>query len=408
MRRAFTAPDVEWVVQEEQRGTGDAVAQAEKALGEEETTVLVLSGDVPLVRPETLRRLVEAVETGAWGALAVADLAEPGSLGRVVLRGEEGESELARIVEARDASPEELAIRTINAGLYALPAPNLFHRLRRVTTENAQGELYLTDAVTDAAHGGQRVVLVNLDDPSEAWGVNDRFDLAQVHTRLCGRHLESLMAGGVTVLEPHRTTVEATVEVGRDTVLHPGVTLLGQTTIGEGCTLHQGVWVQNSHLGDEVTLHPYSVLDGARLEQGAGAGPFARLRPGAQLDEGVKVGNFVEIKNAHLHPGAKAGHLSYLGDAEIGAGANIGAGVVTCNYDGENKHRTTIGAGAFIGSDTMLVAPVTVGDRATTGAGSTINKDVPADALAVGRARQNNIEGWTERKERRRKRQEDS
>jgi bifunctional UDP-N-acetylglucosamine pyrophosphorylase/glucosamine-1-phosphate N-acetyltransferase len=348
---------------------------------------------------------LEAAEApGVWGALAVADLEAPGTLGRVVADGEA----LQRIVEARDASPAELALTTINAGLYALPARDLFRRLRGLTTDNAQGELYLTDAVTGAAADGEAVALVTLADPSEAWGVNDRADLAKVHQRCGRRHLEALMAAGVTILDPERTSVEATVAVGADTVVHPGVNLLGATRIGTGCTLHQGAWLRDTELADGVTVEPYSVLDGARVGSHAKVGPFARLRPGTVLEEDVKVGNFVEVKKAHLHRGAKAGHLTYLGDAEIGEEANIGAGVVTCNYDGERKHRTEVGTGAFIGSDTMLVAPVKVGDRATTAAGSVITKDVPADALAVGRARQTVIEGWTERKERRRERQKES
>jgi bifunctional UDP-N-acetylglucosamine pyrophosphorylase/glucosamine-1-phosphate N-acetyltransferase len=407
LRRRFTAPDVEWVVQDEQNGTGDAAARAEEPLAplleSGEATLLVLSGDVPLVRPETLRRLLEAAEReGSWGAVAVADLAVPGALGRVIGSG----GHLQRIVEARDATPEERAITTINAGLYALPARDLFDRLRRLTPDNAQGELYLTDAVTSAAADGENVALVHLADPSEAWGVNDRRDLAQVHRRCCARHLDTLMASGVTVLEPERTTVEATVTVGRDTVLHPGVNLQGTTHVGEGCTLHQGAWVRDTVIADGVTVEPYCVLDGAQVGDHGKVGPFARLRPGTVLDPEVKVGNFVEIKQARLHRGAKAGHLTYLGDAEIGPNTNIGAGVVTCNYDGERKHRTEVGSGAFIGSDTMLVAPVKVGDRATTAAGSVITKDVPDDALAVARKRQTVIDNWTERKARRRERED--
>jgi len=387
------APDVEFVLQAEQRGTGHALAQAEAALAGQEATLLVLSGDVPLVTPATLAELAhlsEAGEAGAWGAMAVAELAEPGMLGRVIPRPDGG---LGSIVEFRDANAEQRAVRLINAGLYALPAPQVFADLAALTPDNAQGELYLTDAPTAAARRGERVELLALADPAEALGVNDRAELAAVHRRLLDRHLLALARSGVTVLEPARTVVEPGVEVGADTVLHPDVTLLGSTRVGGGCTLHQGAWLLDTVLGEGVTIFPYSVLEGAEVAAGARVGPFARLRPGTRLGEGSRVGNFVEVKGSELKAGAKAGHLAYLGDATVGEGANIGAGVVTCNFDGEAKHRTEIGRGAFVGSDTMLVAPVRVGDGATTAAGSVITKDVPAGGLAVGRVRQKNLPG---------------
>ncbi len=389
VKEAVQDPDVEWVLQADQRGTGHALAQAEPYV-EGDALLLALSGDVPLVTPRTLERLAAAAaaaDTG-WGAMAVADLDEPGSLGRVI-----GEASLERIVEAADASPGELAVKRVNAGLYALPAPAIFDLLRAVRTDNAQGEIYLTDAVTAAAGSGRPVALVALDDPAEALGVNTRAELARVHRVLIDRHLATLMNGGVTILEPARTTIEPGVRIGADTVVHPDVSLLGDTAVGAGCTLRQGVWIQDGTLGDGVTVEPYSVLDGAEVEDGCRVGPFARLRPGTRLRRGARVGNFVEVKASEIGPGAKAGHLSYIGDATVGEGANLGAGVVTCNYDGRTKHRTEIGAKAFIGSDTMLVAPVNIGEGASTAAGSVITKDVPAGALAVGRARQKNLEG---------------
>jgi bifunctional UDP-N-acetylglucosamine pyrophosphorylase / glucosamine-1-phosphate N-acetyltransferase len=391
------APDVEFVLQAEQRGTGHALAQAEAALAGQEATLLVLSGDVPLVTPATLAELARLSEDGddgargvAWGAMAVAELAEPGMLGRVIPRPDGG---LGRIVEFRDATTDERAVRLINAGLYALPAPRVFADLAALTPDNAQGELYLTDAPTAAAKRGERVELLALADPAEALGVNDRAELAAVHRRLLDRRLLALARSGVTVLEPVRTVVEPGVEVGADTVLHPDVALLGATRVGAGCTLHQGAWLLDTVLGEGVTVFPYSVLEGAEVAAGARVGPFARLRPGTRLGEGTRVGNFVEVKGSELRAGAKAGHLAYLGDATVGEGANIGAGVVTCNFDGEAKHRTEIGRGAFVGSDTMLVAPVRVGEGATTAAGSVITKDVPAGGLAVGRVRQKNLPG---------------
>ncbi len=381
--------DLVWVLQAEQRGTGHALAQAEAEIAGE-ATLLVLSGDVPLLQPATIDRLATEAENG-WGAMAVAELAEPGSLGRVLV---DEAGVFQRIVEARDATPAELAVSTINAGIYALPAPDVFDYLRRLKTDNAQGELYLTDAVTQGAADGHPVRLIALPDPDEALGVNDRTELARVHRLLIGRHLVALMKAGVTILEPERTVVEPGVTVGEDTILHPGVSLLGKTSIGHGCVIHQGAWLQDSTVGDGTNIAPYSVLEGAEVGDACRVGPFARLRPAARLRRGARVGNFVEVKNSVLGEGAKANHLAYVGDATVGDGANLGAGVVTCNYDGVSKHPTTIGAGAFIGSDTMLVAPVTVGAGATTGAGSIITKNVPAGALAVGRVRQKNMEGW--------------
>jgi bifunctional UDP-N-acetylglucosamine pyrophosphorylase/glucosamine-1-phosphate N-acetyltransferase len=393
VRTELAAPDVTWVLQEEQKGTGHALAMAEPYLAGE-ATVVVLMGDAPLIRADTARRLAAAAESG-WGALAYAELDDPGALGRVMLDEAGG---FERIVEARDASPEQLRLRRVNAGLYAFPAPDVFRYLDRLDTGNAQGELYLTDAPALARADGRAIAAVPLADLTEAWGVNSRQDLARVHRALLDRRLEELMEAGVTVLEPGRTVVEPAVEVGGETVLHPGVSLLGATRIGAGCEVHAGAWLRDCELGDAVVVEPYSVLDGARVGDGCRVGPFARLRPGTELGPRAKVGNFVEVKATRLGADAKANHLSYLGDAEVGAGANVGAGVVTCNYDGTRKQRTAIGAGAFVGSDTMLVAPVTLGEGATTAAGSVITHDVPAGALGVARSRQRNIAGWRERR----------
>ena len=389
VREEITGDDLGWVLQEEQKGTGHALAQAEAEIPGE-ATVLVLSGDVPLVQPATLTRLAQAAAEG-WGAMVVAELPEPGSLGRVII---DDLGTLRRIVEARDARPEELAVRRINAGIYALPAPDIFEYLRGVKTDNAQGEVYLTDAVTHAAADGRPVRLVTLPDPDEALGVNDRAELARVHRLLLDRHLLALMKSGVTILDPARTVVDPGVRVGEDTVIHPGVSLLGHTFVGRECTLHQGAWLRDTLVGDGVTIQPYSVLDSAEVGDGCKVGPFARLRPASRLLEGARVGNFVEVKNSELGPGAKVNHLSYVGDATVGEGANLGAGVVTCNYDGVRKNPTEIGPGAFIGSDTMLVAPVKIGAGASTAAGSIITKNVPEGALAVGRVRQKNLDGW--------------
>ena len=392
VRQAVTGDDVVWVEQRQQLGTGHALAQVEPHVADG-ALLLVLSGDVPLVSAATLDRLAAAAED-CWGVTAVAELEDPGSLGRVI-SGPSGDFE--RIVEVADASPEELAVQWVNAGLYALPAPGIFDYLRRLDTDNAQGELYLTTALGDAAAAGEKIKPLVLEDPEEAFGINDRADLVRVHRALIDRHLRHLMESGVTILEPSRTTIEPEVCVGPETVIHPGVSLFGHTEVGEGCELHQGVWIRDSKLAAGVLVKPYSVIDHAEVAAGCTVGPFARLRPASVLLEGSRVGNFVELKKTLLGAGAKASHLTYLGDATIGEEANIGAGVVTCNYDGAVKHRTEIGEGAFIGSDTMLVAPVRVGARATTGAGSTITDDVPDEALGVGRAKQRNIPNWWRR-----------
>lgn len=388
VREAIQGDDIGWVLQAEQRGTGHALAQAEGHV-DGAATLLVLSGDVPLVTAETLDQLASEAEAG-WGAMAVAELDHPGSLGRVITTAD---GKLYRIVEARDAEPEQLAVRRINAGLYALPAPEIFTALSNLTTNNAQGELYLTDAVTNAARSRKPVRLVTLTNPDEALGVNNRAELAHIHRLLVERHLTALMESGVTILEPARTLIEPGVQVGLDTVIHPDVSLLGRTEVGPGCVLHQGAWLRDSRLGEGVIVNPYSVLDQAEVADGCRVGPFARLRPASRLLRGARVGNFVEVKSSVLGEGAKVGHLSYVGDATVGAGANLGAGVVTCNYDGVRKNPTEIGRDAFIGSDTMLVAPVRVGDGAMTAAGSVVTKNVPDGALAVGRARQKNLAG---------------
>lgn len=397
VRAAFPDPDLVWVEQREQRGTGHALAQVASSC-DRAATLLVLSGDVPCLSAETLAELALRAESG-WGSMAVAELDSPGALGRV-RTGPHGT--LAGIVEAADASPEELAIRTVNAGIYALPAPEIFTFLDALSPDNAKRELYLTDALTAAARAGRRIALVPLADPDEALGVNDRVDLARAHVVLLARSARRLALAGVTVLDPSRTAIEPEVEVGPDTVIHPGAQLAGRTRVGRGATIGAGAVLVDCAVADGATVLPYTVAERARIGAGARVGPFARLRPGADLGPEARVGNFVEVKNSTLGRGAKANHLAYLGDATVGEGANIGAGAVTCNYDGVEKHRTEIGARAFVGSDTMLVAPVRVGDDATTGAGSVVTRDVPDGALAVERSPQRTVEGWAARRRGRR------
>jgi len=396
VRAAMSAEEIIWVLQAEQKGTGHALAQVESE-ARSPGIMLVLSGDVPLVSAATLGQLVKAARAG-WASMAVADLDKPGSLGRVLTAAD---GSLAAIVEASEASAPELAIGRVNAGLYALPTPSIFDHLRLLEPDNAKGELYLTDALNAAAREGKPIKLVELADPAESWGVNNRADLGRVHRSLLHRHAEMLMETGVTVLDAERTTIEATVSVGKDTVVHPGVSLLGDTSIGEGCSLEQGVWLRDTMVGDGTRIAPYSVLEGAEIAAGCQIGPFARMRPGAVVAQGAKVGNFVEIKNSELGEGVKANHLAYIGDTTVGEGSNIGAGVVTCNYDGRKKSPTRIGRNVFIGSDTMLVAPVEIGDEAMTAAGSVVSEDVPSGSLAIERSTQRNIANWAQRFRRR-------
>lgn len=398
IQREIEADDVTWVLQREQLGTGHALLQVASYLSAP-TTLLVLSGDVPLVAPETLDRLAVGARSG-WGSMVVAEMEEPGSLGRVMATAD---GTLERIVEVADATGEELENRWINAGIYVLPAPGIFEFLTRLKPDNAKQELYLTDALTAAADGDRRLALVSLVEAEEAFGVNDRLDLARVHGVLLRRKAEELMREGVTILDPSHVVVEADVEVGRDSVLHPGVSLTGRSRLGEGCTIHQGAWLKDARLGDRVVVQPYSVLEEVEVGDACQIGPFARMRPGAVMKERAKIGNFVEIKNSVLAEGVKANHLAYVGDATVGENANLGAGTITCNYDGVSKHRTEIGKGAFIGSDTMFVAPVRVGDGAMTAAGSVISKDVPPGALAIERSEQKTVAGYAKRKLERRK-----
>ena len=394
VRATFESDDVEFVLQHERLGTGHAVLQAKNLLENASGHVVVLSGDAPLLRPTTVANLFSRAET-AWGAMAVATVELPGSLGRVIV-GED--SCLVRVVEAHEASPQELAIQTVNSGHYVLPLPDLFEFLSRIGNDNDKGEYYLPEALILAASEGQEVCCVELEDEREAWGVNDRRELARIGAALNERVVEQLMIAGVTVIDPARTRVDDTAVVGADSILYPDVSILGNTIVGQDCELHQGAWLQDSHLGDRVSVYPYSVLEEAQVGDQATVGPFARLRPGTELGERVKVGNFVEIKKSKIGAGSKASHLAYLGDATLGQDVNIGAGTITCNYDGVAKHRTMIGDRAFIGSDTMLVAPVEIGDDASTAAGSAINQSVPDGGLGIGRARQRNIAGWSERK----------
>ena len=384
-----------YAVQEEQKGTGHAVLQAVPLL-DGARHVLILSGDVPLTRPETLRRLLDEHEQSQNAlTLLTMKLDDPAMYGRIV---RDSGGAVARIVEAKDASEEETRINEVNAGIYVFDGRYLIDNLRNLSTSNAQGEYYLTDLLGVLRGAGKRVGAVVAGDPIEALGVNSRADLASVEGEIQRRVVAALMNDGVTFRNPATVVIDSTVTIGNDTVVYPFVTIEGKTTIGSRCVIEPGVHLVDVQVGDDVHLKTGTVAEDAVIANEATVGPYAHLRPGSRLGRHVKVGNFVETKKAVFGDGAKASHLSYIGDAEVGADANIGAGTITCNYDGVNKHRTIIEDGAFIGSDTQLVAPVRVGKGAYVGAGSTITKDVPPGALAMSRTPQRVIEGWVARK----------
>jgi bifunctional UDP-N-acetylglucosamine pyrophosphorylase/glucosamine-1-phosphate N-acetyltransferase len=382
---------VRYAVQEPQHGTGHAIMQAAPLLEDFDGDVLTLAGDTPLVSAEVLRLLLEHHRaTGAAATALTAVMDDPAAYGRI-LRGADGG--VTRIVEARDASEDELAVHEINTSIYCFRAKALFGALGRLRPENAQGEYYLTDVIALLAGDGERVEAVVSPDPAVVMGVNTRVELAEAGEILRARKLHQMMLDGVTIIDPRSTYVDLDVSVGPDTTLHPGTVLQGATTIGSGCEIGPFSQVRDSALGDDVRfLQSVAVL--SEIEDGARVGPFSSLRPGTVMKAGSRAGSFVEMKKATLGEGASVAHLSYIGDATVGAKANIGGGTITCNYDGNEKHTTTIGAGAFIGSNNTLVAPVSVGDGAFTAAGSAITEDVPADALAIGRARQTIKEGW--------------
>ena len=388
VRERLAADDLNFVLQSEQLGTGHAVAQALPALTAER--VLILYGDVPLIEVETLRRLLQQVSDQQLGLLTV-NLDDPSGYGRIV-RDEQGV--VKAIVEHKDATPEQRQICEGNTGILAVPGKLLGDWLGRLSNSNAQGEYYLTDVIAMAVADGLVVATEQAADEMEVLGANDRIQLAQLERHYQYRAARRLMVQGVTLIDPARFDLRGEVSVGRDVSIDINVILEGRVVIEDGVEIGPNCVIKNSTLRKGVIVKANSHLDGAEMGEGSDCGPFARLRPGSVLGAKAHVGNFVELKNATLGEGAKAGHLSYLGDAEIGARSNIGAGTITCNYDGANKFRTVLGEDVFIGSNSALVAPVTLGDRATTGAGSVITSEVPADSLAVGRAKQRNIEGW--------------
>ncbi|MFP4138655.1 MAG: bifunctional UDP-N-acetylglucosamine diphosphorylase/glucosamine-1-phosphate N-acetyltransferase GlmU [Halomonas sp.] len=388
VREALADCRVRFALQAEQKGTGHAVAQALDGLGS--GRVLVLYGDVPLIRCETLSRLLAGVDDDHLGLLTVT-LDDPGGYGRI-LRNAEGKA--VAIVEHKDASENERAVRECNTGIMAMTADQLRRWLPRLSADNAQGEYYLTDIIAMAAAEGVEIVTAQPEDPLEVEGVNNRAQMARLERAHQRATAEGLMAEGVALVDPSRLDVRGSLRCGHDVEIDVGCVFEGEVELGEGVRIGPHCVIRDSHIGAESVIEPHSVIEGAVIAGHATIGPFARLRPGSRLAVGAKVGNFVETKNVEVGEGSKINHLSYVGDARLGRGVNVGAGTITCNYDGANKHRTEIGDDAFIGSNSALVAPVSIGRGATVGAGSTIGKDVADHALAVTRARQVSKADW--------------
>ncbi|OGL28645.1 MAG: UDP-N-acetylglucosamine diphosphorylase/glucosamine-1-phosphate N-acetyltransferase [Candidatus Rokubacteria bacterium RIFCSPLOWO2_12_FULL_73_47] len=393
--RAAAGEGVRVVEQRERLGTGHAVLQAREACGA--GTILVLPGDSPLLSSETLTALVaQHRAAGAAATVLTAVVDRPQGYGRILRQG----GRVTRIVEERDATDDQKKITEINTSVYGFDARRLWTALGELRPDNDQGEYYLTDVIGLLARAGGRIEALAAPDPAEALGINDRKQLAAVAAIQRRRILDGLMEAGVTVLDPASTYVEDTVTIGPDTTLYPNVVLEGATTIGSECVIASGCQVSASRFGDRVTLKPYCVVSEAVVEDDATLGPFCHLRPGCHIGQKAKIGNFVEAKKARIGRGSKANHLAYLGDATVGEDVNIGAGTITCNYDGRAKHETRIGDGAFVGTNATLVAPLVIGEGAYVGGGSTITKDVPPGALAVGRAPQVVKEGWAARRAR--------
>jgi bifunctional UDP-N-acetylglucosamine pyrophosphorylase / glucosamine-1-phosphate N-acetyltransferase len=395
--RQTIGPQAEYVVQAEQLGTGHAVMQARQILEGFVGTVMVLCGDTPLLKTELLARLYETHrKTKSAATVLTAKMPDAHGYGRVI---RDAGGKVVKIVEQKDASSAELAVNEINTGIYCFESAPLFAALAGITCENAQGEYYLTDVISILVNQGDPVGAVIAEDHQDTMGINSRLQLAGAEKILRRRKLESLMDGGVTIMDPDSTFVDEAVVIAPDTVIYPFTWLEGQTTVGTGCTIGPSTRLADTVIGDNTTIH-FSYAHECRIGDNVIVGPYVHLRPATVLADGVKVGNFVEVKNTQVGQGSKIPHLSYVGDTDMGAGVNIGSGTITVNYDGKHKHRTTIEDNAFIGCNTNLVAPVTVGHGAYVAAGSTITKNVPPGALGVARARQANIESWTDKHKR--------
>ena len=396
VRHALAASGINFVLQREQRGTGHALMEARSAL-EGFEHVLVLSGDVPLIQPETIARLRDFhIAHAAAMTILTAEPPDPTGYGRMFRKKVKGKEtdEVERIVEQKALRGKESGQREVNSGIYAFATKPLYSHISGLTTDNAHHEYYLTDMATLLGKAGRKVVALRAPDSSEVLGVNTRLELAELDASLRDKKALELMLSGVTIFRPNTCDIDADVEIGTDTVIEPFVQLIGRTKIGSNCRIRSYSVITNCQLGDDVLVRPGCIMEDSVIHNGAQLGPYSHLRPGSEIGEGAHVGNFVETKKTRLGKGSKANHLTYLGDAEVGEGVNIGAGTITCNYDGVNKNQTTIEDEAFIGSDATLVAPVRIGRGAYVGAASCITEDVPADALAIARGRQVVKEGW--------------
>ena len=393
VREAVRDTGVNFVLQAEQRGTGHALMVAREALAPYDQ-VIVLSGDAPLITARTIQRL-SAFHTAQKAAMTLlsAELAHPSGYGRVVRKSPKS-AEVRAIIEEKAANAAQKKIREINAGFYIFSVPALYAHIDQLSTDNAHHEYYLTDMAGVLHRAGKKVVAIKTADAPEVLGSNTRAEIVDLDARLRLTKCRELTSEGVTIFQPQTCVIDSDVAVGPDTVIEPCVQLLGKTKVGADCRIRSYSVLKDSELADNVLINPLTVMDGARIGAGAIVGPYSRLRPGSDIGEGAHLGNFVETKKIKLGKGSKANHLTYLGDAEIGDSVNVGAGTITCNYDGVKKHKTTIEDGAFIGSDATLVAPVRIGRGAYVAAGSTITDDVPADSLALGRGRQVVKEGW--------------
>lgn len=395
VRSSLDDEGIDFVVQEEQLGTGHAVMVCETALEDKDIPVVILCGDAPLIRSSTIAGLVKSHrENKNSVTVLTAEMEEPGGYGRIIKDG----SEIAKIVEEKDASEAERAIREVNSGVYCVEGSFLFEALKKVGSNNAQGEYYLTDIIGIGRDLGLKVGWSKLNDGDEIMGINSRKELAEANRLMRKRILGSLMEGGVSIIDPDNTYIDDGIEIGADSIIHPQVSLTGRTLIGNGCIIEAGTQIRDSSLNDGAHIKPYCVITESMIEERATVGPFAHIRPSSHIKQKAKVGNFVEIKKSVINEGSKVNHLSYIGDSDIGRDVNIGAGTITCNYDGYNKFKTKIEDGAFIGSGTNLVAPVTIGKGAIIGAGSTITKTVLQDSLALTRADQRTVKDWAKKK----------
>jgi bifunctional UDP-N-acetylglucosamine pyrophosphorylase/glucosamine-1-phosphate N-acetyltransferase len=396
VRQAVENTGVHFVIQEPQRGTGHALMSARRALANYDH-VIVLSGDAPLITPETIGMLRDFhLKHSPAMTILSAELEDPTGYGRIVRKGKSGA--VQAVVEEKSCSAAQRKMREINSGFYAFGVQPLYEFIDKLKTDNPHAEYYLTDMAEVFRKAKQRVLAVKTENPSEILGSNTRAELVDLDRKLRREKCLQLMASGVTVFYPETCVIDADVEVGADTIIEPFVQLLGRTRIGEDCRIRSYSVIQNSEIGDGVLVRPGCILDEARVANGASLGPYSHLRPGSEIGEDAHVGNFVETKKTRLGKGSKANHLTYLGDAEIGEGVNIGAGTITCNYDGIHKHKTIIEDDVFVGSDATLVAPVKLGKGSYVGAASCITEDVPADSLAIARSKQTVKEGWAKQK----------